>query len=65
MFVKKVKEFSCTVQVQKDKKIVDARKMFALMGLGIKSGETITVTLDGRGEAAAAEELEAFMRENL
>lgn len=65
MFVKKVKEFSCTVRVQKDEKIVDARKMFALMGLGIKGGQTITVECDGEQEAEAAAALEAFLKENL
>ena len=36
----------------------------ALMGLGIKCGETITVQTEGEDEAAVAEAIEAFLREN-
>ncbi|HBI63939.1 MAG TPA: HPr family phosphocarrier protein [Clostridiales bacterium] len=65
LFVKKVKEFPCAITVEKDGKKADARKMFGLMGLGIKGGETITVTVDGDQEAEAAAALEAFLKENL
>lgn len=65
LFVKKVKEFPCTVMVQKGEKSTDARKMFGLMGLGIKGGETITVTTEGEQEEAAANALQAFLKENL
>ena len=37
----------------------------SLMGLGIKCGESITFTLDGADEDAAAAALEAFLKENL
>ena len=55
----------CTVTIEKDGKKADARKMFALMGLGIKGGETITITTEGEQEAEAAAALEAFMKANL
>lgn len=65
ILVKKVKEFPCTVQVEKDGKSVDARKMFALMGLGIKNGESITITINGEQEEAAVLVLEEFFKDNL
>lgn len=65
ILVKKVKEFPCTVQVEKDGKSVDARKMFALMGLGIKNGESITITINGEQEEAAVLILEEFFKDNL
>ena len=49
----------------KDGKSTDPRKMFALMGLGIKCGDTITLSFDGADESAAAEALAAFLKENL
>ena len=51
--------------VIKGDKRADARKMFGLMGLGIKGGETITITTEGEQEAEAAAALEAFMKANL
>ena len=65
MFVKEAKKFPCTVTVVKDGKRADARKMFGLMGLGIKGGQQITVECDGEQEAEAAAALEAFLKENL
>ena len=37
----------------------------AVMGLGIKQGETITVTVEGEDETVAAEEIAAFLNENV
>ncbi len=65
LFVKKAKEFPCTTTVYKGEKHADARKMFGLMGLGIKGGETVKITCEGDQEAEAAAALEAFMKENL
>ena len=55
----------CTVTIEKDGKKADARKMFALMGLGIKSGDTVAVHVGGENEEQVAADLEAFMQENL
>ena len=64
-FVKEAKKFPCTIMVGKGDKKADARKMFGLMGLGIKGGETITVITEGEQEETAAAELEAFLQANL
>ena len=37
----------------------------ALMGLGIKQGETITVTVEGGDEEGNAAKIEAFFKEHL
>ena len=65
MFVKEAKKYPCKISVVKDGKSADARKMFGLMGLGIKGGQQITVECDGEQEAEAAAALEAFLKENL
>ena len=54
MLVKKAKEFSDSITIESNGKKADARKMFGLMGLGIKGGETITITTEGEQEAEAA-----------
>lgn len=65
MFVKEAKKYPCTISVVKGGQRADARKMFGLMGLGIKGGQTITIECDGEQEAEAAAALEAFLKENL
>lgn len=63
--VKLAKEYSSSVSVLRDGKKADAKKVFGLMGLGAKQGMEITVQVEGDDEAAAAQALEAFLRENL
>ena len=41
------------------------RKLMAVMGLGIKQGDTITVTVEGGDEKANASAMEKFFSENL
>ena len=65
ILVKKVKEFASTVTIAKGEKSVNALKLMALMGLGIKQGDKITVTVEGDDEDKAAPEIEAFLKANL
>ena len=37
----------------------------ALMGMGIKCGDTVQVTIEGPDEDVAAETIEKFFKENL
>ena len=65
ILVKKVKEFASTVTIAKGEKSVNALKLMALMGLGIKQGDKVTVTVEGDDEEKAAAEIEAFLKANL
>ena len=65
ILVKKVKEFASTVTIAKGEKSVNALKLMALMGLGIKQGDKITVTVEGDDEEKAAAEIESFLKANL
>ena len=65
LLVKTVKGFASTATLEKDGKSCDMRKLMAVMGLGIKQGETITVTVEGEDETVAAEEIAAFLNENV
>lgn len=65
MLAKKAKEFKSEILIEKNGKSVNATKLMMLMGLGIKCGETITVSVTGEDEEAAAAALEAFFKENL
>lgn len=46
-------------------KSAEARKLMAVMGLGIKTGETIAVTVEGGDEEANAAAVEKFCKENM
>lgn len=63
--VKLAKEYTSTVSVIKEGKKADAKKVFGLMGLGVKNGMEITVQIEGEDEDTAAAAVEAFLKENL
>ncbi len=58
--VKEVGAFESTVTITKGDKSADARKLIALMGLGAKHNDEITITVEGADEAAATEKLKEF-----
>ena len=65
ILVKEIKKFASTVTVNKGEKSVNALKLMALMGMGIKQGDTIRVDVEGADEENAAAEIEAFFKANL
>ena len=65
LLVKEIQKFESDVTIEKNGKTANGRKLMALMGLGVKRGETITVTAEGPDEDAAASAIEAFLTENL
>ncbi len=65
LLAKKAKEFESTVMIEKNGKSVNATKLMALMGLGVKCGETVNVTVEGTDEEKAAAEMQSFFSENL
>lgn len=65
LLVKLAKKYASKVTIEIDGKTCDMRKLMAVMGLGIKQGETITVTVEGEDETVAAEEIAAFLNENV
>ena len=65
LLVKLAKKYTSKVTIEKDGKACDILKLMAVMGLGIKQGETITVTVEGEDETVAAEEIAAFLNENV
>lgn len=65
LLVKKAAEFSSKITLKKDGKEADARRLFSIMGLAAKQGDTITFEIEGDDEAKAAEEFKAFLEANL
>jgi len=65
MLAKIAKNFDSEITITKGEKTVGAAKLMALMGLGVKCGDTITVTVNGGNEDAAAEGIKSFLENNL
>lgn len=65
LLVKEIKNYTSTVMIAKDDKSVNALKLMALMGMGIKCGDTVTVSVEGANEEADVAAIEAFFKANL
>ena len=65
LLVKKANEFASKVTIKKGEKSADAKRIFAVMGMGVKKADEITVCVEGEDEGAASEAMEQFLKENL
>ena len=65
LLVKEAKKYGSVVRIEKEGKSAEAGKLMALMGLGVKKGNTVTVTVEGEDEETAAENLEIFFKNHL
>ncbi len=57
--------FSSVLSIEKDGKKADAKRIFGIMGLGVKQGQEVRVTAEGPDEEQAIREIEKFFKENL
>lgn len=65
LLVKKATSYASTIMIGKGEKSADAKRIFGVMGLGVKNGEEIFMTAEGADEAEAIEGMEQFFKENL
>lgn len=65
LLVKKASEFESEITIRLDKKSVDAKKIFSVMSLGAKNGDTVSVLVSGSDEEKAEKELSEFLKTNL
>ena len=54
-----------TITLTKGEKTVKMTQLMMLMGLGVKTGDEVTVSANGASEDAAIAALEKFFQENL
>lgn len=62
---KEAKNYASVVTLECGGKTADARKLMAVMALGVKKGMEVTVQIEGEDEDAAAKAIEEFFRTNL
>ena len=65
LLVKEAAKFASSIKVSKGDKHGDLKRIFSVMGLGAKCGDTLTVTISGADEDAAAAAVEAFLKANM
>ena len=65
ILVKKAKEYASRITITKGGKTAEAQKLMAVMSLGVKKGETVTVSAEGEDEEKAVADMETFFKENL
>lgn len=63
--VKVAKEFTCNIQLSKDGKAGDCKRILGLMGLAVKKDQEVVLTFDGEDEDAAYEAVSKFLQENM
>ncbi|MGN0588505.1 MAG: HPr family phosphocarrier protein [Ruminiclostridium sp.] len=65
LLAKKAKEFESAITLECKGKTTSATKLMAIMGLGVKKGDTVRVTVEGSDEERAAAAMKEFFEENL
>lgn len=65
MLVKEAKKYESKITLTKDGKSAEATKLMAVMGLGVKCGQTVDVSVEGADEEIACEAVKTFFEANL
>ena len=63
--VKLAKTFASEIKIGKNGTMVDSKKIFGIMGLAAKKGDTVEFTFSGDDEEQAYTSVEAFLKANL
>jgi len=63
--VKTATAYRSSISIQYREKEISAKKMIALMSLGLKQSDKIQLSIQGEDEIEAAEELKHFLQEKL
>ena len=61
MLVQVASQYESSVYIQTEGKKVNAKSIMGMMSLGLNSGETVTVMVDGSDEEKALEDIEKYL----
>ena len=64
LLVKQAKEYSSTITLKKADKVAQATKLISVMSLGIRTGDEVTICIEGEDEDKIMEEVEIFFKNN-
>ena len=65
LLVKEAKKYASKVVIKANGKSAEATRLMAVMGMGVKCGQTVEVEVSGDDEDTAFEGMKAFFEENL
>ena len=65
LLVKQASQYRSTITLSLGERSADAKRILALMGLGVKQGDLVRMTIEGEDEDAAALQLKSFMWSNV
>ena len=65
LLVKEAKQFASTITLACSEKKAAAKGLMGVMGMAVKQGNEVTVTVEGEDEEAAATAMKAFFEANL
>ncbi len=65
LLVRKAQEYGEEITISCNGRSAGLKKLLAVMGLGIRGGDTVTVTVDGENAPTVAAELKQFFEENV
>lgn len=65
ILVKEAKKFASGITLQANGKSAQATKLLAIMGMGVKAGTELSVTVEGEDEDVAVVKMEEFFAANL
>ena len=65
LLVQEAKKYDSDITIAWNGKQADLKRLFAVMGLGVKQGNEVQVSCEGADEETAAAAMEAFMAANL
>lgn len=65
MLVREVKKYVSRIEICKGNRKTEASRLMALMSMGIKYGQKVTVEIEGEDEELAYEKMKMFFAKNL
>ena len=65
LLVKEAAKYKSAITLDSGAKKADAKRIMAVMSMGVKQGVEVTVTVDGGDEDAAFEAIKTFFETNL
>ncbi len=65
LLVKEAGKYQSSVKIELNDKSADAKRIFSVMGLGAKCGDSLKLIIEGADENSAEKNIRAFLENNL
>ena len=65
LLAKEAMKWKSTITIDNGTKKADAKRLMAVMSMGVKKDHVVTVSVEGEDEAACIESVQKFFEENL